>query len=430
MKFLEGRVEAFIYQQLDPEGQAKAGKPRKIRAAIPLQAGDVFQLRDLEHGLEQMNRLRSSQVNANLVAGEAPGTSRIAISEQKADPVQGVLGVDSRGDESTGQTQVSLSIEADDILRLNDTYSLSYSGSRNSNALAFSMSVPFRRWLFSSSGSYSESLSPVSENSDLFSQTASLNLTAERLLYRDARSKYFLYIGGHGYWNDRFINIAALTPQYRTALSFGLRHEHRLEKAVIAANTSVTQGHSLFGGDEDIFPVVQGAPRISFKKIETRVTYIRPFQNGRQLTATLTGQLANRPLFSNQQISIGGWETVRGYAGHSFSGDSGAYLRTELSFPSQALDFRALGKPFESAGLWNPVKNAQGGFRPFVFVDAGSVNARATKQSSTLFSTGFGFSTQVGRATLNGALAVPLKTGNGQADGHFQAYLGLSVKLF
>ena len=105
-------------------------------------------------------------------------------------------------------------------------------------------------------------------------------------------------------------------------------------------------------------------------------------------------------------------------------------MRAELSFPMNALDFRKLGKPLESSWLPNPMKNAQGGFRPFVFFDAGHVKARATQASSTMVSTGFGFSSQVGRTTLSGALAVPLSHQNDQPSGSIQAYLGFTVKLF
>ena len=339
VEVLEGKVEAFIYQQIDKDGNPRPGKPRKLKSAMPLQAGDVFQLRDLEHGLEQINRLRSSQANANLVAGEEPGTSRVAITEQKADTIRGTISVDNRGDKVTGETQISLSLEADDLLGLNDTYFLSYSGARNSNALAFSFSVPHRRWFFAANGSYSESLSPASATSDLFTQTANLNVTAERLLFRDARSKYFLYGGVHSYWNERFVNIAALTPQHRTALSFGLRHEHRLKKSVISANTSFTFGAPFLGGDGNLSPQTSSTPKSEFVKLETRLTYIRPFESGQQLTATMVGQLSDSPLFSNEQLSVGGWESVRGYAGHSSSGDRRGVFARGTELPDECVGF-------------------------------------------------------------------------------------------
>lgn len=115
VEVLEGRIEAFVYQQLDAQGQPKAGETRKITTAFPIKAGDVFQLRDIEHGLEQMNRLKSSQANANLAAGQAPGTSQVVITEVKSDWFRGSFGLDNRGSPDTGETQVRFSLEADDV---------------------------------------------------------------------------------------------------------------------------------------------------------------------------------------------------------------------------------------------------------------------------------------------------------------------------
>jgi hemolysin activation/secretion protein len=430
IEVLEGKVEAFIYQQIDNNGNPRPGKPRKIKSAMPLQAGDVFQLRHLEHGLEQMNRLRSSQANANLVAGDEPGTSRIVISEQKADTVRGTFGGNTRGSAATGRTQVSFGIEADDVLRFNDSWSLSYSGSEHSNALAFGFTAPYRKWDFSLNGSYSEELTQLSEASDLFAQTASVNLTAERLVFRDMRSKYFAYGMVSNYRNERFINLAALTPQHRSALRLGLRQEHRLKRAALSADTSLSFGSRIFEADWDAANLPKEEPRTDFTKLESRLTYIRPLKNGSQITATLVGQLSDAPLFSNEQISVGGWESVRGYAGHSFSGDSGAFLRTELSFPPKSPDAQELETSLQNPKNSNLRQNIKGEFRPFLFFDVGHAKARATQESSTVFSTGLGFSARLGNSTFNGGLAIPLTTQNGQSPGSIQAYFGLMTKLF
>lgn len=429
IEVLEGRIEAYTYQQLDIEGRTRPGPPRKIKSALPQRTGDVFQLRDLEHGLEQMNRLRSSEVNANLTAGEAPGTSRIVLTETKADTVRGTIGINNRGSDTTGRNQANFGIEADDLLRLNDTWTLSYSGAENSNALAFGASAPYRKWLVSLNGSYSEELSPVAATSDLFTQTASVNLTAERLVSRNARSKYFVYATISSYWNERYINIVALTPQHRSALRLGLRQEHRLEKAVISADTSLSFGSRALGADWDAAGLSVGSPRSDFAKLENRLTYIRPFEGERQLSMSLVGQIANRSLYGNEQLSFGGWDSVRGYAGFSVAGDTGAYLRTEWSFPTTPLDLRTWGAPLRESRL-NPFRKAQGSLRSFAFVDAGHVYVRTTGANENLFSAGFGVSAQIGKATLNGAIAVPLKDGSGQRAGAIQAWMGLTLKAF
>lgn len=430
IEVLEGRIEAFLYQQVDTGGDPRPGKTRKVKGAFPAQVGDVFQLRDIEHGLEQMNRLRSSQASANLIAGQAPGTSQIVITEQKVDPVRGSVGIDNLGDEATGETRLRFALEVDDLLQLNDSLFLSYSGSRNSNALAFNVSVPYRKWLFSASGSYSESLSPVSQFSDLLSQTANVNLTAERNLLRSARAKVSAYLTASSYWNERYINIAALSPQHRSAVRLGLRNEYRSEKYVLYGDTSLSFGAKFLDADWDPDVQTPGAPRAGFEKIETRLTYVRPFENGRQLMAVFTGQHADSVLFSNEQLSIGGWGSVRGFANNAAAGDTGGYLRTELSFPSKPLDIRNWGQSLSEANIWNPLKQAHGGIRPFVFADLGYVRSRLTKEGTTMAGVGFGISMQVGQATFNTTLAVPLTDRPGQRSGNPQVSFGLDLKLF
>ncbi len=430
IEVLEGRIEAFVYSQVDKNGKPKKARTRKVTGAFPIKTGDVFQLRDIEHGLEQINRLASSQANANLTAGQAPGTSRVVITEQKIDTVRATLGFDNRGDEDTGATQLRLGFEVDDLLNINDTYAISYSGSENTNALAFSVSVPFRKWLFSANGSYSESLSPVTPVSDLFTQTSNLTFKAERLLFRDATNKYFAYGSASSYWNDRFINIVALTPQHRSAMRFGFRQEHRLKNVTVLADTSYSFGAKFLSADFDPAIPLPGAPRADYEKLETRITYIRPLKKGRQLVSTFTGQLSSAPLFSEEQLTLGGWDSVRGYTDFSASGDAGFYLRTELSFPTKKLDIRRFGNIFQQIKVWNPLKNALGGIRPFFFFDMGAVAARTTQSSSEMFSMGAGFTMQLGRATLSGTLAMPLKDQNRQKAGNIQALVSLSTKLF
>ncbi len=427
---VEGRIEAFVYRQVDKNGSPKEARARKLKFAFPARAGDVLQLRDIEHGLEQINRLASSQANANLSAGEELGTSRVMITEQKVNTVRGTIGIDNRGTKESGRTQIRFGLEADDLLRINDTVAFSYSGSEQGNAFAMSSSVPFRKWLFSGSASYSDSLSNLSSTSDLFTQTASFNLRAERLVFRDARSKYYAYGALSSYWNERFVNISALTPQHRSVYRLGVRQEHRFEKAIIVTDTSLSFGTGFFGADGDPSTPVSGAPRARYKKFEARIDYFRPFKNGDQFSLSFSGQVADRILFSNEQLFIGGWNSVRGYNGFNVAGENGFFARSEYRFKSGLLDIRKWGRPVGGKTWLNPLKNATGGSSAFVFADFGHVYSRATKDKSKMFSVGVGTTLRIGKTTLRGVLAVPLRKEAGQKAGEVQAMMALTVDLF
>ena len=418
---LEGRIEAFAYQQVDENNTPKAGAPRKINSAFPIKAGDIFNLRAIEHGLEQMNRLASSQAGANLTPGQAPGTSVVAITERKVDWLRGKGTIDNTGATATGKTRLSFVLEADDLLNLNETYSISYAGSENTNAIAYSFSIPSGYWLFSTYGSYSEELTILTPVSDVFSQTSNFGLKAERLLFRNDKSKVYAYGAFGVYQNKRFVNIAPLTPQNRANLRFGIRNEHNFEKWSLSADTSVAFGVKVFGADWDPAVLFPGSAQAKFKKLETRITLRRGFENGNALAFSLTGQLANAPLFSNEQISVGGWSSVRGYDGFGGSGDTGAYLRADYSFKA---------KPVTIFGGNKETKTPKGAWRPYIFMDLGYVHSRATHQSSTLAGVGFGLNATYGRVSINAAGAIPLIEQGGQGIGNFQGQISVTYKFF
>lgn len=428
IEVIEGRIESFVYQQADNDGVVSAGPPQKIIWAFPGRAGDVFQLRDLEHGLESMNRLVSSQATANLTAGIEPGTTRVIISEQKDDLWRGTLGVDNRGSSDTGMMQIRLGMETDDLLGVNDTWALSYTGSENTNAVAFSMSVPYGYWEFSLNGSYSESLSLLTPTSDLFTQTASVSARLERLLFRDDNEQFRVYTSVGSWWNERYVNIVPLTPQQHSALRVGWQYQLQLEKSSIFMDTSVSAGVPLWGADWTVEPAPVGTLLSDFTKLETQVSYQMPLQDDMQLSISLNGQMTQSPLFSNEQISIGGWDSVRGYAGTGASGDMGFYMRTDLYFAPVSLDFDLLGQ--QSPGSTVIPTRISGYYRPYVFADFGEVRSISLSESTELAGIGFGISATVGRVNIQAAAAVPIVEREDIRTDNIQAFVNVSLKLF
>ncbi len=426
---LEGRIAAYVYRQVDKEGVPKPGKVKKIRSAFPSQAGEIFQIRDVEHGLEQINRLPSSNANANLVPGNAPGTSVVVITEQKQDLVRGTFGIDNKGTGASDTRQLRLGLELDDLIGINDMFSFSYSGSETTNALAASASMPYRKWLFSGSASYSESLSVLSATSDLFTQTTSMSLKAERLLSRNAKGKYYGYFSLGRYTNDRFINIVALTPQKRASYNFGLRFEKYFTSSVLSADIKLSYGAGFWGADTDPVGIVSTTPHAGFSKIGGQVSWQKSNQNGMTFTSSGFVQYADVALFSNEQISIGGWDTIRGYAGFGLAGDAGIYVRNELTF--------AQPKGPTSLSLWKPNRffdKAFGGnqltARRYAFFDFGTVRQVSTSSTTGLAGLGLGISANVGRISFGAEAAMPLISAAGQTKGEFQGQIYATIKLF
>lgn len=425
---IEGRIEGFVYRVIDKNGTIKAGKPRKISGAFPIKPGDVFQLRDIEQGLDQINRLVSSQAKVDLLPGGKPGTSIVVITEQRTDQFRGTVSYDNKGSEATGIDRVRFSLDFDDALNLNETYSLSYLGTRNTNVLAVNFSIPYGNWTLSSYGSYSESLSALTPLSDIFNQTASATIKLERLLLRDAAKKIYAYGLAGYYWNSRFINITELIPQERTVLSVGIRQEHFGKTGVLSLDTGFTFGVPFLGADEDLDNLAFDVPRAEFAKFDGSLSYIHRFEKA-SLSSTIAGQWANEPLFSDQQLTIGGWDSVRGYHGSQVSGERGILTRNEInfSFPKWKLEEEVTAQPNQFQNAYNKYIRA---LQPYLFLDAGVVHNLASDQSRTMIGAGIGIRGRIKRATIDAVLAMPLRSFNEIQPGDLQGLINVTFKVF
>ena len=74
--------------------------------------------------------------------------------------------------------------------------------------------------------------------------------------------------------------------------------------------------------------------KYQFNKYGLDLSWYRPFyfkNQGVTFRITGNGQYTNDSLFSNEKISIGSYDTVRGFS-DSVSGDTGYYIRTEVSY--------------------------------------------------------------------------------------------------
>ncbi len=102
------------------------------RNAFPISAGDTLNIRALEQGVEQMDRLPSQAVHIEIVPGPAPDTSVILIQRHEApliDRLHGALTVDDFGTEALGRPELSTALSIDNPLGLNDI--LSFTGNTN-----------------------------------------------------------------------------------------------------------------------------------------------------------------------------------------------------------------------------------------------------------------------------------------------------------
>ena len=90
------------------------------RNAIPLDLGDVINLRDLEQALENLNRLPSVESRIELSAADGPeaepGQSDLIVHWKQSAPWRANLSFDDAGSKTTGKYQAGLTLAYDHLL--------------------------------------------------------------------------------------------------------------------------------------------------------------------------------------------------------------------------------------------------------------------------------------------------------------------------
>lgn len=192
----EGRIESIT---LDGESKLALGM------AFPGMAGEVLNLRDIEQGMEQLNRLPSQQVNIDIQPGAHAGYSRVVLQRSSARwPVAVSAGADNSGQKNTGTGQMNAGVTLDNPLHLAEQWSLSaarnddFSRSHRSRSLNGSLTLPYGYWLFSYQYAWNDFFQNLPFNGETYryqgnSQTQRLGVS--RTLLRDGTRKFAIDIG-------------------------------------------------------------------------------------------------------------------------------------------------------------------------------------------------------------------------------------------
>jgi hemolysin activation/secretion protein len=139
------------------------------------------------------------------------------------------------------------------------------------------------------------------------------------------------------------------------------------------------------------------------------------FENGSKLNVRFNGQLTDQPLISNEQFSIGGVDTVRGYLESEVMGDKGFVANFEMHTPS-------IGPR-----IHDKIKD----FHALFFVDYGQAitiqPGSGQRESSSISGVGFGLRLSVSgfNATLDFAQALKNGADLRTQDGDNRWHVGL-----
>lgn len=356
-----------------------ADYPRLLATAFPGMMGRAANIRDVEQGLDQINRLSSNNAKTSMLPGKEPGASILNVENKPDVPWHFSIANNNLGQKSTGYSRSSISFRMDNLVNLNDLVSLNYEhsgpdypvpddGVGQSNSISGSLSVPYGYWTFTLNGSYYKYRSSVPGNYgdiDTSGDSSQFGFNVDRVILRDKDSITTLNAGIAYKETNNFLmgSLIEVGSREYTVASLGLSHSRRMLGGLWVFDLSYNQGLGLFGATKRGDPGA-GDAEPEFSKFTGTINVTKPFQLGSQnlqFSTLINGQYSPDNLYGAEQISLGGYSNVRGTRDSILFGNSGLFTRNEITW-------RTL--PWKDSEL---LTKRLGEFRPYAAIDYGHV---------------------------------------------------------
>ncbi|WP_318374259.1 ShlB/FhaC/HecB family hemolysin secretion/activation protein [Enterobacter sp.] len=327
----------------------------QLYSAFPAHEGKLLDLRDIEQGLENLQRLPTVEASMEIVPGEKPGESDVVITRKQSKMWRLGLSLDDSGTETTGRYQGGATLSMDnpfslsDLLYFSASHDLDNKGGKGSKNYTAHYSVPFGYWMLGVTGSdFDYHQTVAGENADYrySGKSKNLNVQLSRVLHRSGSQKTSFSYEILTRETRNYIDDTEVGVQHRQTAAWraGLQHRHYIGQATLDAGISYQRGTRWFGAQPAPEEYFGDATALS-KIIQLSAGLDLPFELGSQqfrYNVQYQRQMSNTPLTPQEQFAIGNRWTVRGFDGErTLSASHGWYVRNDVAWrtpvPNQEL---------------------------------------------------------------------------------------------
>ncbi|MEM1253564.1 MAG: ShlB/FhaC/HecB family hemolysin secretion/activation protein [Cyanobacteria bacterium P01_H01_bin.21] len=359
--------------------------PAYIRSRVGLAARPPLNVEELLAGLQrlQLDPLIET-ISADLQAGVQPGTSLLVIDVEEADSFAVNTSLANRRSPNIGGTQVSVGLDEGNLLGIGDRITLNYNHTDGSDGVDFSYTLPVspNNDTIRLAAGYSDSRVIEDDFSvlEISSDSAYYELGYRRPLVETPTESAALGVTFSHQTSQSRLGIADIGPfplspgaddNGRTRISavkFFQEWTQRSQSHVLALRSQFNVGVDLLDAT-----INSDEPDSRFFLWRGQGQWVKLLGKPEQLFF-LRGdiQLTTDDLLSQEEFSLGGGQSIRGYRQDALRRDNGALLSAELRWPiarAPELDGVLQITPFVDIGtVWNDDGSSPG---PDVLVGTG-----------------------------------------------------------
>lgn len=318
-----GRVEGF-----DAVGMST----RLLEWAVPARAGDLLNLRDLEHAVESLARLPHLDAKMDLAPGEEQGGTVILGQAQWPRRYRGTLVIDEEhyGDITHGTAQAGFDwgnvTGVPDRLSLSLNTDLDTEFSDQAWGAGLSYDISYGYWNLAMSYNrqeYKNTIDGVFQDFASSGATDTSRLELTRTLYRSNRARFSLSLLGAYSDTENLLEDAVIRVSSYHLRAWGGRANGKYlwGHTQLAGTFTVEQGRG--AGPATRLPGDVSIADISHTRYQTFLTanrFIKPLYSA--LSVRLNGQYSDDVLFPSERFSVASSAAVRGYRDISLNGNS------------------------------------------------------------------------------------------------------------
>ncbi len=350
LSVIEGRIEGIDYD----------GPQSHLWLTLPIAAGDLLNIRPLERGLNQFNRLESNQLQIELVPSmETLGETRVKLKNTVGKKSEAYLRYDTILEPTITVLPRSLDVKRENLLELNEVWNLSYyqvqkDQNKFQNSVDLGLSLP----LMALTGEIGYSQYDQSQIQGTYS-TKPWTTHRESLSYglsvplREKRTqKIVAKVGLARIFNRQMIGDVDIdeTNYIKSIATFGLSQSLYRKSGVVYMGITYHKTVDTLGEQGQL-----KNPLFQFQKYTGNVDFYSRSWGEKipvRWESHLFGQYTSEPLQSTDQMAMGGYYTVRGFNTIQL-GDKGLISRQELKVDKQIKNMQITLTSFVDAGkLW------------------------------------------------------------------------------
>ncbi|WLI78598.1 ShlB/FhaC/HecB family hemolysin secretion/activation protein [Kosakonia sp. H02] len=331
LKVVPGRIENVFIENNDVSS-----------VVLPFAENDILNLRNIEQGLENLQKTPNVDVKINISPGNRDGYSNIIIQINRKKKWNVRTVYNNWGDESTGKHLIGGAAYLYNLAALSDVFYFSGNSSTTGGYKNISAwySFPYGFWdyeiLYSGSSS-KQGIAIGNWSYDYTGENRYLSLKASRTLYRDMAKKITMsaeILRRKSAYKLADIELA-LQKRDMGNVRLALNYKQNFSDASVDSSISWQRFLTWFGGSKTP-DMLSGDADSASHLYNANVTYLKritflPFQSWYEMN--IGAQYTQAELTLQDQFSIGNRWSIRGFENSAgLDGNKGFYIQNTLNF--------------------------------------------------------------------------------------------------